>query len=375
MKQMIFGVAIIAAMPFHFFKRHRSMKAVFYILSSIIGLTSCMERPDNSMIGLFKNKSNEQTKISQIKTDSVRNPYIMNYHNGMLVFGDIFQSKFISIFDGYNGDFLGDFASQGVGPDEFVHIGNISCINDKISLWDAGKSTLTFAGIDHNNILSPTFQNIKIKEDTTLLSVFQVIPLQEDLFVATGIIKNHRFALLDKNGNILKRFGNYPKDYKPNNTDIENGAIYQCLLTSQNEKKVFAAACGIGESIMFYDINNKNNPHLIREFTFDHPQYDLTGDNEQPVIFSKDSKNGFIDIKSSSNYCICLFSGEVRTGVNDYGGNKILIFDWKGNPIKLIVLEQQYTNLAIDEENKRILLLGTSSETKDYIISEIELPE
>lgn len=70
-------------------------------------------------------------------------------------------------------------------------------------------------------------------------------------------------------------------------------------------------------------------------------------------------------------YC----SGEVRTGVNDYGGNKILIFDWKGNPIKLIVLEQQYTNLAIDEENKRILLLGTSSETKDYIISEIELPE
>ena len=79
MKQMIFGVAIIAAMPFHFFKRHRSMKAVFYILSSIIGLTSCMERPDNSMIGLFKNKSNEQTKISQIKTDSVRNPYIIEY--------------------------------------------------------------------------------------------------------------------------------------------------------------------------------------------------------------------------------------------------------------------------------------------------------
>ena len=75
------------------------MKAILYILSSIIGLTSCMERPDNSMIGLFKNKSNEQTKISQIKTDSVRNPYIMNYHNGMLVFGDIFQSKFISIFD------------------------------------------------------------------------------------------------------------------------------------------------------------------------------------------------------------------------------------------------------------------------------------
>mgnify|MGYP003618504031 FL=1 len=146
-------------------------------------------------------------------------------------------------------------------------------------------------------------------------------------------------------------------------------------MTSQNEKKVFAAACGIGESIMFYDLNNKNNPHLIREFTFDHPQYDLTGDNEQPIIFSKARKNGFIDIKSSSNYCICLFSGEVRTEVNDYGGNKILIFDWKGNPIKLIVLEQQYTNLAIDEENKRILLLGTSSETKDYIISEIELPE
>lgn len=351
------------------------MKIILYILSSFICLVSCTEKSDKTMIDLFKSKSNEQTKISRIKTDSIRNPYIMNYHNGMLVFGDIFQPKFISILNGNNGDFLGDFASRGVGPDEFVHLANISCINDEISLWDAGKSTLTFTKIDRNNILSPTFQNIKIKEDTTLLSVFQVIPLQEDLFVATGIIKNHRFALLDKNGNILKRFGDYPKDYKSNNTDIENGAIYQCLLASQNEKKVFAAACGIGESIMFYDINNKNKPNLIREFTFDHPQYDLTGNNEQPIIFSKDSKNGFIDIKSSSNYCICLFSGEVRTSENDYGGNKILLFDWNGNPIKLIVLEQQYTNLAIDEENKRILLLGTSSETEDYTISEIELPE
>lgn len=163
---------------------------------------------------------------------------------------------------------LGDFAPQGVAsPDEFVHIGNISYINDKISLWDAGKSTLTFAGIDHNNILSPTFQKYKIKEDTTLLSVFQVIPLAGRSVCRYRHNQKSRFALLDKNGNILKRFGNYPKDYKPSNTDIENGAIYQSLLTSQNEKKVFVAACGIGESIMFYDINNKNNPHLIREFT------------------------------------------------------------------------------------------------------------
>lgn len=351
------------------------MKIILYIFSSIIGLTSCMENPDNTMIDLFKNKSNEQTKLSQIKTDSIRNPYIMDYYNGMLIFGDIFQPKFISVFNGKNGDFLGDFSSRGEGPDEFIHLTNISCINNKLSLWDTGKSTLTFAKIDRNNISSPTFQNIKVKEDTTLLSVFQVIPLQEDLFVATGIIKNHRFALLDKNGNILKLFGDYPSNYKQNNTDIENGSIYQSILTFQNKKKILVAACGIGESIAFYDMNNKNNPNLIREFTFDHPKYDLTGNNEQPIIFSKDSKNGFIDIKSSSNYCICLFSGEIRTGVNDYGGNKILLFDWNGNPIKLIVVKQQYTNLAIDEENKRILLLGTSSETEDYIISEIKLPE
>ena len=112
------------------------MKIILYILSSFICLVSCTEKSDKTMIDLFKSKSNEQTKISRIKTDSIRNPYIMNYHNGMLVFGDIFQPKFISILNGNNGDFLGDFASRGVGPDEFVHLANISCIKVNFYLND-----------------------------------------------------------------------------------------------------------------------------------------------------------------------------------------------------------------------------------------------
>lgn len=348
------------------------MKKLLYLFLFFIYLTSCTEKP--SMTGLFKKQNNEPIKISQIKTDSIRNPYIMNYHNGMLIFGDIFQPQFISIFNGETGDFLGNLAPKGIGPDEFIHLANISCTNEEISLWDVGKLTLTFMKVDPENISSPILQQIKIKEDTTLLSAFQVIPLQKDYFVATGIIKNHRFALLDKNGNILNLFGDYPKGYRQNNTCIENGSIYQSLLSFQKDKKVLAAACGIGESIMFYDMEDKNNPHLIKEFTFDHPQYELTGNKEQPITFFSSSKNGIIDMKPSSDYCICLFSGKTRTDSNNYGGDKILLFDWNGNPAKLISLAQEYNNLAVDEVKKRIILFGTNPNTGDYIVNEIKLP-
>lgn len=346
-------------------------KSLFLFL---ICMTACMEK-STTMTDLFKKQSDGQTKTSSIKADSIRNPYIMNYHNGMLIFGDIFQPQFVSLFNGETGDFLGDFASKGDGPNEFIHLANISCLNDKISLWDVGKLTLTFAEVAPNNISSPIFRQVKIKEDSTLLSALQVIPVEKDRFVAAGIIKNHRFALVDESGNILKLFGDYPKGYKSNNTNIENGLIYQSQLCFQKDKNVLVAACGIGESIMFYDMEDKNNPALIQEFTFDHPQYEKTGNNEQPIIFSTNSKNGVIDMKASADYCICLFSGEVRTDKNDYGGDKILLFDWNGNPVKLISLEQTYSNFAADEANQRILLLGTDSETGNYIVNEIKLPE
>ena len=234
---------------------------------------------------------------------------------------------------------------------------------------------MALARIDRHQPAASAFEFLKMQEDSSLFAVFQVAPVREDLFVAAGIVRGHRFALMDGQGRVVGGFGEYPEGHDSQNSDMENGFVYQSLLATQGERSLLAAATAMGESIQFYDLSDRDNPVLVREFTFGHPLYNRTGDQEQPIVFDAKNPDGFIDLKATPDYCVGLFSGEARTDLRAYGGDKILIFDWDGNPVKLITLGQSYTNLAVDEEKNRILLLSVQPETGDFVVSGISLSE
>ena len=350
------------------------MKTYFYSFFLLI-LTSCLSPSGTSMVDLFDVQRQESPQPLAIETDSIRNPYLMTYHQGLLVFGNIHAPHFISVFDGETGRFLGDCASRGAGPEEFIHLGGLASVRDKLGLWDAGKSTVALARIDRHQPAASAFEFLKMQGDSSLVAVFQVTPVREDLFVAAGIVRGHRFALMDGQGRVVGGFGEYPEGHETQNTDMENGFVYQSLLATQGERSLLAAATAMGESIQFYDLSDRDNPVLVREFTFRHPLYNRTGDQEQPIVFDAKNPDGFIDLKATPDYCVGLFSGEARTDLRAYGGDKIVIFDWDGNPVKLITLGQSYTNLAVDAEKNRILLLSVQPETGDFVVSGIPLSE
>lgn len=54
-----------------------------------------------------------------------------------------------------------------------------------------------------------------------------------------------------------------------------------------------------------------------------------------------------------------------------YKGDKILVFDWEGTPVKIIDLGERYYSFAVDEANKELVLLGTDQETYDYKLSKV----
>ena len=297
----------------------------------------------------------------------------MHSYKDILIFGNIHYENFISFINNEKGNLLGEYASRGIGPNEFIHLGNISVIDNKVSLWDTGKSSISLANIEDDNSLSD-FHHTKIQSDTTLVAAFQVIPINNNKFIAAGIVKQNRFALLNDKGEVIKTFGQYPQGYDIQNTDSENGFIYQGKLIFNKEKNILVSACGMGEIISFYKITDEKEPVLIKEYAFKHPIYQKTGEGNQPVAFKFDNIMGFIDVKMSTKYCVCLYSGEKRTDPYGYGGNKILLFDWDGNPIKMYSLKNTYTNMAIDQIGNRIILLGTDSNTGDYILSEMKVP-
>lgn len=334
-------------------------------------LSSCVGHR-GTMTDLFQVSAYGLDSIININTDSLRSPYAMEYQNDTYIFCDIHNDKFLSLFN-EDGKLLGELAPRGNGPDEFVHIGKVSLVGDNVCLWDMGKTAWSYLKVDYRDISSSTIcKTIKIKEGEELLSAFQSTPIEDSCFVVAGIVKDHRFAIVNKSGDLVCTFGDYPKGYDEHNTDAENGFIYQGPMAYQEEKKVFVRACSLGETICFYDLNDVLHPCLLKEYTFSHPKFERNSNPKESVIFHHDNNVGFVEIKPSTDYCVCLYSGEQKD-LRDYSGDKLLLFDWQGEPKKLIYLKRRYTSMAVDNEHHRVILLGTDAETGDYLLSEVAL--
>lgn len=105
-------------------------KAVYTLLLSLL-YTSCTNQSPNSMTESFKDKVEYVEEKSSINTDEIRKPYLMHSYKDILILGNIHYDKFISFIDNKRGRLLGEYASRGIEPNEFIHLGNISVMATK----------------------------------------------------------------------------------------------------------------------------------------------------------------------------------------------------------------------------------------------------
>lgn len=338
-------------------------------------LSACTSVQKGSMLSIFPINESGNVKMKKVEVDSIRNPYLMEYTNNKLFLCDINQPTFITVFDWKTGKFLGDFATKGLGPDEVLFLTTLNALDNNLYFWDSNKKE--FVSVNPENYQRK--YSVKVENDSSsLIDAFKVFPLEQKIYVATGLVKDKRMALLDDEGKIITTFGDYPKERMDKiYTDIENGFAYQAIITYQKEGHMLAIGSRDGESIAFYDLTNLHSPVLVKEYIYSYPSYkDLSTEKSQSVVFLPDNIMGMVDMKSLDKFCICLFSGETRKKGEAYeGGRYVLIFDWNGNPVKSIDLGRGYTNIAINEENKELILLGNDPNTLDFNLYTMDLSD
>lgn len=348
------------------------MKKILYLLLLCSFFSCSKNKENNNMLNLFTEQHNIIPNEMTLEFDSIRNPYMISCVNQNIILADIFQPTFMTVFDEKSGKCIGNFLTKGNGPNEFVHLSSMQKVGKKLFLWDSGKSNIAIIEINKDTIENYRCRFIPINQDSIFISAFQVFPLGEDYFISSGVIKGHRFAILDKKGKPITLFGKYPEsDSRKEKSDIELALSNQCSYAYQPEKQILAVANGMGENIQFYDLTNKMTPQLIKEYNFSAPKYKMDG--EGSVIYQKENIIGFTELLSHSNYCIGFFSGETLKGPNGYGSNKLLFFDWTGNPIKEINFKDTYSNITMNEEENIVYLLGKDSQTDDFKIYTITI--
>lgn len=82
------------------------------------------------------------------------------------------------------------------------------------------------------------------------------------------------------------------------------------------------------------------------------------------------TRYGFLKGHVTDRFFYLLFSGRYFRSAHQFFGNKILVYDWEGNPIKQINLKNDIIDFAVSSDDKTLYMLN--GQTKSISFSEIE---
>ncbi|GHT52357.1 hypothetical protein FACS189440_21930 [Bacteroidia bacterium] len=317
------------------------------------------------------------------ETESIKVPMQMEYMDNFLYFAEYNADYLIDVFDCSTGKLYNSFIPRGMGPDEYLWISSMVIIDNHLMLYDNSYKKITFLPkMGSETIEKP--MDIIIKGDSIIQSSLNAFPLSKENYLISGIIKDAHWAIIDSVGSLISTFDTYPEDsyMEKKSTPADIAMAYQGRFISNPQKTKGLYTYDTGIILRFCDISEDGYLTRTKEYSHAHIEYTPKSKKDfSSVSFSKNNINSFIDLKGTEKYCFLLYSGLKFSEADEkagewYSGNRILIYDWDGNPIREILLPSRYNMFAVDTNHRLLYLLKTNTEESandDYSISMLDL--
>lgn len=246
--------------------------------------------------------------------------------------------------------------SIGVGPGEFLPPISIYPKNNGSDVSLMLRSTSTCYTFSWEDIISECFTN-PIRVDSLPKIAGKIIPCGAYYVLNDLQNDNKLFSMLSSNGQNICRFGEYPGTIEVNtDNQMARNMITQSMMAYNDNHRTMVAAGYMSDMLSFYRIED-DCPKLIKEY------FSINAD-----ISVKENKNGiklaptdkslstYIELYATDSYLYALYWG------TSYGKlppqNYIRIFDWNGNFVKGLIINDILTSIAVDE--KKNILYGIS---------------
>lgn len=367
----------------------KSMKKIFYLLTLFCFVVSCTNKEQTIENFISSFPKQETIKIHDIpfETEQIKVPMAMDYLNGCLYFLEYKTDHFIDVFDCSTGKLRKELIPKGNGPDEFLGITTMTASDGQIMIYDFQLNKIALIP-DINHEKEEKIQTITLKRDSRVVTYFKSFPLSPGKFITSGFFKDDiHWLLSDSNGDIVSNFDTYPKDKKMENTSgpADIAYAYQGQFVSNPQKTKGLYTYNFGVILRFCDISKDGSITRTKEYIYEHPEYKpLSTEATYSVVYKKECISSFVDMKGTEKYCFLLYSGLRNSELKKdeswkwYTGNNLLIYDWKGNPIRQITLPYQCKAFAIDSEKRILYLLRDRLEDDaddDYAISILDLSD
>ena len=264
------------------------------------------------------------------------------------------------IYDKESGEPLMHTLNYGRGPKELLFDANISFLQDSGTMvffdiiaskrLDIDMDGLMEHGLDAvEEVYWPSrlwnLRNIALENGS--LHTYNISYLQRD----TSSVE--RIELCDRNGNIISTYNEFPVI----DDDRKRFMMYnnEIIAVSPDEEK-FVITSSLGGILETFSMKGGELSNMATKY-FIEPDFTLEGDYSNLIA-------SFCDLYATDEVLFAAYGGETEFGT---GINNIAIFDWNGNPLKLIRTGHRIERLCLDSEENTLYAMIQDSEGKPYI--------
>jgi hypothetical protein len=332
-------------------------KLIFQILIYAILFSSCTSRENNlNPILNFPKTVNLSSKHLK-SADSIFRAETMILIHDYLIVHDIDLEYVYKIINVEQDRYLKRFGKLGEAPNELmlpVFINRVGTEGNRVGINEASNQTFHEYSID--SIIN------SIDDSDRLLTTekfdyghIRVANIDSNLFVGFGFYENP-YTLISGTKTI-ENTGNFPFREQLKNFSSQTLVMaYQPRFFKNPKKPLLLSSATFSFNLDFLKVGENGKLEIYKSLHFWPTDFeDESFGNEAIAAIKKENRFGNISTTVSENYIYVLYSDKPWEFVLPQKSNRILVYDWEGNSIRILKLDQEVNLIAAHEDDNYLI--------------------
>jgi hypothetical protein len=347
-----------------------SLSLVFLLIVGV-GCTSNRDKVFNAETIKYGDFATELHLIPEPLTFSEPVMGILNimHVREFIIFKHHSNSHFYSAYDAETGNFIGDFGRQGRGPNEYTLLNSW-----KEYISDNDRTDLYLSDMNLKRIV--TFDLKQFAQDTARLQKFSTLKNYSDMHMRNHVVNDTLFlaymydmqsgdVYLRKYSTSIDEISRLPMLRNPVHNYDEFDRLWGSSLISHDGNKFVMAMLHM-DRINIFDLNDPDKSISLMPSEASTPSLsDLVNmdPNRRKIYYEGVDHTDELIFALYHNQLLSEWQKKTK-------GVELHVFDWLGNPVAKLVVDEYLANFCIDETHKVIYAFDYSENIYRYDISE-----
>ncbi|MDR0698553.1 MAG: TolB-like 6-bladed beta-propeller domain-containing protein [Tannerella sp.] len=339
------------------------MRKVILLTNLVFLLYSC-NKPEYSNSKTFSDKDlpeEIQLTAETVELTDIYKPINLYIRDSILFTVNSGQEFFLTAYHMKNKEKIGDYLPFGNGPDEYLFLRTLQFEDSILWAFDTAKKRALqyhFSRLIYYNEQTPSkIINLKDLFDRGLV-------INGKLYANSVEHPDARFSVYDENGEWIRNIGEIPA-IDPSISIHEKRESYVCNMSLNPDDHSIFVAYMPTDLIEIYDSEGhlKARSHGPDRF-FPVREEVKDGNTLRVRSIPNKTRDGYFAPVTFEDEIWSIYSGKYfdPQANHSFLNNRIIVFDWKGNPVRQYITDIPFFALAVDRTEQYIYAIAINPE-------------